>query len=403
LDVRGGNTIQGNYIGTDLTGTIDLGNGVNGVSISQGSSANLIGGTAAGTGNLISGNDEFGMIVVDPGSNGNVIQGNLIGTDVTGTVDLGNSSVGIVIGAGASDNIVGGTKAGAGNLISGNDSAGVHIDTLGSTGNQVEGNYIGTDITGTLALGNVYEGVFIGVGTSNNVIGGTVAGAGNLISGNNGNGVTIAEIGTTANILQGNYIGTDVTGIFPLGNSGHGVAIVAGASNNSIGGTIRGAGNIIMFNNASGIILTSDAGTGNEVSSNSVYMNGNMGIDLGDDGVTPNDFADEDGGPDNLQNFPIIMEAKRKNKGIEVKGTMPGTFNTEVRLEFFSNDTCDPSGYGEGQIYLGSAQIKTNTAGLTTFKILLPPLLMTNAAFITATATDPTNNTSEFSQCIMVE
>jgi hypothetical protein len=131
-------------------------------------------------------------------------------------------------------------------------------------------------------------------------------------------------------------------------------------------------------------------------------MNGNWGIDLGDDGVTPNDFSDEDGGPDRLQNFPIITEVKRKNKGIEVKGTMPGTLNTEVRLEFFSNDTCDPSGYGEGQTYLGSAQIKTNPAGLTTFKILLPPLL-TNAAFITATATDPTNNTSEFSQCIMVE
>jgi titin len=362
----------------------------------------LIGGTAAGAGNLISGNKGFGVIVVDPDSNRNVIQGNLIGTDVTGTADLGNSSVGVVIGAGASNNMVGGTEAGARNLISGNDSAGVHIDTVGSTGNLVQGNYIGTDITGTLPLGNVFEGVFIGTGTSNNLVGGTADGAGNLISGNNGNGVTIAEIGTTGNMVQGNYIGTDVTGSLALSNSGQGVVIVAGASENSIGGMITGAGNVIMFNNASGILLVGDAGAGNAVSSNSVYMNGNLGIDLGDEGVTPNDFSDGGGGPDNLQNFPILTEVKSKNKDIEVKGTLLSSHNTSFRLEFFSNDTCDLSGYGEGQTYLGFAQVKTNSSGQTTFKIILPTSL-TNGRFITATATDPMNNTSEFSQCITVK
>ena len=172
LDVNGGNIIQGNYIGTDLTGTVDHGNGVNGIAISQGSRGNLIGGTAAGKGNLISGNGEFGIIIVDPGSNDNVMQGNFIGTDVNGAVDLGNTSVGVVIGAGASDNVLGGAEAGARNLISGNDSASVHIDTIGTTGNVIQGNFIGTDVTGTLALGNVFEGIFIGGGTSNNVVGG---------------------------------------------------------------------------------------------------------------------------------------------------------------------------------------------------------------------------------------
>jgi CSLREA domain-containing protein len=402
IDVNGGNIIQGNYIGTDLTGTVNLGNGVNGVAISQGSSGNLIGGTIAGTGNLISGNGEFGIVIVDTGSNGNLLQGNLIGTDVTGTADLGNASVGVLIGAGASDNLIGGTDAGARNLISGNDSAGVHFDTASSTGNRVEGNYIGTDVTGTLALGNVFEGVFVGSGTSHNVIGGTVSGAGNLISGNFGNGVTIADDGASENSVQGNFIGTDVTGKLALGNAGHGILIGAGVRDNRIGGTSAAAANVIAFNNAHGIVLTFDAGAGNMISSNSIHTNSSLGIDLGDTGVTSNDSTDEDNGPNNLQNFPVLTEVKSKNKGIEVQGTFMGAPTSSFRLEFFNNNACDPSGYGEGQTYLGFAQVRTNTIGRASFKVTLqtsPP----NTDFVTATATDPSNNTSEFSPCMQVK
>ena len=401
IAVSGENVIQGNYIGTDLTGTVDLGNGVNGISISQGSGGNLVGGTTLGAGNLISGNGEFGVIIVDPGSDGNRIQGNWIGTDITGTLDIGNSSVGVVIGAGASDNLVGGTEPGARNLISGNDSAGVHFDTISSTGNRVEGNYIGTDITGTLALGNVYEGVFVGVGTTGNVIGGTAPGAGNLISGNYGNGVTLAEAGTAQNSVQGNYIGTDVTGSLALGNSGHGVLLAAGASDNSIGGNSAEAGNLIAFNNAHGVVLTFDAGTGNAISSNSIHTNGSLGIDLGDDGVTLNDAQDIDAGPANLQNFPELTAVKGKNNGVEVQGTLLSTPGTSFRLEFFNDSTCDPSEYGEGKTYVGFAQINTNAAGRTTFKVTLQTPL-TAGNLITVTATDSANNTSEFSPCIPV-
>src|SRR5207247_5057670 len=132
----------GNYIGTDLTGTVDLGNGVNGIAISQGSGGNLIGGTTAGTGNLISGNGDTGIIIVDPGSAGNVIQGNFIGTDVAGTVDLGNHA-GVSIGDGASDNMIGGPEATARNIISGNECPGIAINSVRSTGNLAQGNYIG--------------------------------------------------------------------------------------------------------------------------------------------------------------------------------------------------------------------------------------------------------------------
>jgi titin len=401
LDVNGGNIIQGNYIGTDLTGTVDHGNGVNGIAISQGSGGNLIGGTAAGQGNLISGNGEFGIIIVDPGSNDNLIQGNLIGTDVTGGADLGNTAVGVVIGAGASDNVVGGTVAGARNLISGNDSAGVHIDTIGTTGNVVQGNYIGTDITGTVALGNVFEGVSVRGGSSNNVIGGTVAGAGNLISGNNGYGVTIAEMGTTGNLVQGNYIGTDVTGTLPLGNSDNGVIIATGAMDNLIGGTARGAGNVIAFNSVNGIVLAGDAGTGNAISSNSIHSNSDLGIDLGWDGVTLHDLFDLDSGANHLQNSPILTMVKHNSTGTVIKGVFVSSANTTFRLEFFSSEACDPSGYGEGQAYLGSAQVRTSKTGRANFRITLPTSFAVGS-FITATATDSANNTSEFSNCMMV-
>lgn len=595
LNVNGENTIQGNYIGTDLTGTVDLGNGVNGVAISQGSGGNRIGGPALGEGNLISGNNENGIVVVDPGSNSNVIQGNLIGTDITGNIDLGNGAGGVGIAWGASDTVVGGTEAGARNLISGNACAGVVINSSGTTGTLVKGNFIGTDATGTQALGNGCEGVFIGTGASENVIGGATSGAGNLISGNIGNGITIVDVESTGNLIQGNFIGTDVTGTFSLGNAddgvlllapsntiggvtsaarnlisgnqeqgirmqgseasgnivqgnligvdstgtaalgngtdcchsgivlhlgasnntiggnvsgarnvisantaegitildtgttanvvsgnfigtdvtgtqdlgnavdgivlfagaednslggtqagsgnvisgndgngiamyemgtrgnmaqgnligtdltgtlplrnaGHGVVIAAMASDNQIGGVMSGAGNVVAFNNASGVLLASDAGTGNVVLSNSIYSNGNLGIDLGEDDVSPNDPFDVDSGPNNLQNSPVLNMVKTKSNGIMVQGVLHSTGNTVFRLELFNSEACDPSGYGEGQIYLGSVQLRTNIIGRASFRVTLPASFEVEG-FVTATATDSANNTSEFSNCMMV-
>jgi titin len=265
----------------------------------------------------------------------------------------------------------------------------------------VQGNYIGTDITGTLALGNVFEGIFLGGGTSNNVVGGTTPGAGNLISGNNGYGITIADMGTTGNVVQGNYIGTDVTGTLPLGNSDNGVIIATGAMDNLIGGTTDGAGNVIAFNSVNGIVLTGDAGIGNAISSNSIHANSDLGIDLGWDGVTSYDLFDLDSGANDLQNSPILTMVKNTGKGTAVQGVLVSSANTAFRLEFFNSESCDPSGYGEGQTYLGSVQLRTNTIGRASFRMTLPTSLAADG-FVTATATDSANNTSEFSNCIMV-
>jgi CSLREA domain-containing protein len=404
LEVNGGNVVQGNYIGTDVTGTLALGNGdYDGLLILTPN--NTIGGTTLADRNIISGNKGQGLRMQGSEASGNIVQGNFIGVDSTGTVALGNGTEcchsGIVMHLGASNNLIGGSVPGAGNVISGNTADGITIADAGTVGNIIAGNFIGTDVTGTQDIGNTFDGVVMTDGTSDNLIGGTDVGAGNVLSGNGANGVAIYQVGTTGNLVQGNHIGTDVTGSLMLNNSGHGVAIAAGASNNLIGGTAPAAGNAILFNNASGVLLGSDAGTGNAILSNSIHANGDLGIDLGEDGVTLNDLFDMDGGSNNLQNFPFVTDVRNKGKGITIQGILVSAGNTTFQIQFFSDDACDPSGYGEGQTYLGSAWVTTPPVGRAQFKVTLQAPLA-NGTFVTATATDPANNTSEFSQCVRV-
>lgn len=167
------------------------------------------------------------------GSTNNVISGSFLGTDVSGTLASGNA-VGVFIQT--NNNRVGGTTAADRNIISGNMVDGVQISGAGATGNLLQGNYIGLDVTGTAALGNTSQGVAIFSGAANNSVGGTVLGAGNVISGNGNDGVLIASAGTTGNRVEGNFIGTNAGGSVLIGNS-RGVEIAASASGNTIGGT----------------------------------------------------------------------------------------------------------------------------------------------------------------------
>ncbi len=265
---NGGNVIEGNFIGTDVTGTVALGIG-SGVVMVFGAPNNTIGGTTPGARNLISGNFA-GVVISNLTAGGNMVQGNLIGTDVTGTVALGNRN-GVLIGS-SPNNTIGGTTPEARNIISGNERTGIRIDGEGSpggsgfaTGNLVQGNFIGTDVTGTAALGNgdpLISGRSVGVSIRCigpdcfNTIGGTTPGAGNLISGNKDDGILLSSRGT---LVQGNFIGTDVTGTAALGNGGvnpltAGVSI-SGFPGNTIGGTTPGAGNLISGNNHDGVSI----------------------------------------------------------------------------------------------------------------------------------------------------
>lgn len=390
FQINGSNVVEGNFLGTDLSGSVAQANG-NGVFI-NGVPNNTIGGTTLSARNLISGNSGAGIRMLGVSSTGNVVQGNLIGTNAAGTADLGNGTNGVDVSQAVA--IIGGTVAGARNIISGNNNGGIAFSA--TSGNLVQGNFIGTDVTGTVDLGNSFAGVLVTGGSANNTFGGTTAAARNIVSGNNTHGFQIRQVGTDGNLVQGNFIGTQIDGTSPLGNTGVGVIVENLANNNSIGGTASGAGNVVAFNGDDGIGVSS--GTGNAIRSNSIFSNSGLGIDLGSNGVTLNDACDGDTGANNLQNFPVILGSGHTATTITIEGTLNSALSTTFFLDFFANSSCDALGYGEGASYLGTATVMTNGNCGATFIVTFNAAVSTGQ-IITATATDPTGNTSEFSQC----
>ena len=395
------NTIQGNYLGTDLTGTVDLGNTYHGVYITNGADNNTIGGSVAGAGNLISGNNASGIFIQGNGgtldaADGNVVQGNFIGTNSTGNADLGNASNGIYLDyaintqVGGATGTIGALGSGAfeGNLISGNADSGILIDN--ASNNVVQGNYVGTDVTGTADWGNGQYGISIAGGATNNQIGGTTATARNIISGNDFSGIVITGMGTDDNVVAGNYIGTDVTGTVALGNTFHGVNISTNAANNLIGGTAAGADNLIAHNTNDGVTITSTS-NGNTVLGNTIHSNGDLGIDLNNDGATVNDADDVDTGANNLQNFPVITSATLSGTDLTLAGTLDTDgLSTQYRIEFYGNASGseDGSGHGEGSVYLGVTTVTTDGSGDAMLSgVTLSGVTLAVGDTVTATAT----------------
>jgi hypothetical protein len=451
------NSVEGNFIGLNAAGTASLGNGQDGIILSN-AGTNWLGGTRAGAGNVISGNGLHGIEFIGGGARSNVIQGNLIGTDATGTNLVGNQQVGIYFftapnnlvggatntarnvicgnrhgvfaeGAGASGNqiqgnyigvdisgqrargnrefgvaifgvpnhTVGGTNAALRNVISGNGLSGVLIQNPGATGNRVQGNFIGTDASGQLDLGNGEDGVFISGGV-NNVVGGTTPGAGNLLSGNGLSGIEIWN-NASGNLVQGNQIGTDATGANGLGNTEHGIYI-QNSSRNTVGGTAAGAGNVIAFNQLDGVFV--ESGTNNLVRANSIFGNAGLGIDLGANGVTANDAGDADVGANTLQNHPVLTSALANlNGSTTMSGRLLSRATASFTIEFFANLACDASGNGEGQQSIGLTNVLTAANGSNCFTVTFTNTIPAGR-FITATATDAATNTSEFSACVQV-
>ena len=298
-----GNTIQGNFVGLDVTGAALLANGDDGVKVED-STNTLIGGLATGAGNVISGNASDGIYISGSSTTDSTIQGNFIGTNASGTLAIQNQFNGIFVHDGASNTLIGGTNAAARNVISGNGqslvgghdfSNGIFIDE-GAHSNTILGNYLGVDVTGNAALGNGGAGILIRVNADNNTVGGDSAAERNVISGNQ-NGVAIA-VDSENNTVSGNYIGTGVDGTTAIGNSEWGV-VIQGASDNIIGGSTLGSGNIIAYSGLDGIWIndTNNAATiSNLISSNRIFANTQIGIDLdkfaeseADPGVTAND------------------------------------------------------------------------------------------------------------------
>jgi hypothetical protein len=350
--------IRNNRIGTNADGTSALANGGtadpafagDGINIFDGFNGVQIGGAGDNEGNLISGNARHGIYLIGAFS---LVQGNRIGTDAAGMKAIGNGGDGLRF-ENAVLVTIGGPSPSARNLISGNDGNGIAFFGATTASNFIQGNYIGTDATGAADLGNALDGVLLS-SAPRNQIGGFAAGESNLISGNSRHGIQINGAGANDNEVLGNMIS---------GNSGDGVAVVTGV--------------------------------GNKVLSNTILGNGGLGIDLEDDGPTPNDLGDADTGGNARQNYPMLTSVSSNSGNITVQGSLNSIANTTYKIEFFASDAADPSGYGEGSTFLAAVEVTTDNNGNAAISAVLAP--PSNQSLITATATDSSNsNTSEFS------
>jgi large repetitive protein len=248
--------------------------------------------------------------------------------------------------------------------------------------------------------------------THGSTIGGASPGARNLISGNSFSGV-LAQNGSSGNKIEGNLLGTDKSGTADLGTDDTFGVIVFNSSNNTIGDSdpsdgAANAANTIAFHSLDGVGVDGGSSTGNRILSNSIYANGDLGIDLNPDGVAPNDPKDPDTGPNRLQNLPLITSATTLGSFTSINGTLESTPSTRQKkrtftVQLFSNTEADPSGYGEGKTFLGQILVSTNRNGNASFTFT-PALAVPEGAFVTATATNKaTGDTSEFSNAKRVE
>lgn len=390
------NQIRGNWIGLradGLTLTAVYGS-ANGVRIDNAPS-NTVGGTSAALRNVIA-NVSSGVSIGGSNAIGNVIQGNYLGTSPAGTLSISNHN-GISI-VGANGNIIGGTAPGAGNLISGNRNFGINLSTVSGTviqGNKVGTDPAGMSAlpNGTPGTGG---GISLTTGSSaatNNLIGGASAAARNLISGNLDNGLSIGGLNASNNVVQGNYIGVAADGQTPLGNAKRGV-VFAGANSNLLGGAISGAGNVIANNALDGVWLAATFGAfgtpgvnnlvqgnliysngwgvvggyvagvtllgANRITSNSIYANVYQGIDRGGDGPTANT-------PGNPHNYPVITATRRGST--ELFCTLDAGPNDTCHVEAYANDICTSPGGCQAQKYLCSQDVVTDMGGHAEFTI----------------------------------
>ena len=444
-----GNFVSGNQIGCDTTGSVARPNG-KGIILSDGTNGNLIGGFATGQGNTISGNQQEGIMIYGPTSN-NQIVGNRIGSTASGTRPLGNKSMGIHMRYGVSNTLI------YKNLVSGNGGPGVAIGESGSTNDRITGNIIGIDSSGTMAIPNQC-GVFIFAGAHGNHIGSSAALDRNVISGNLTQGVLFVNVGTDGNFCQGNFIGTDSTGLraIPnkaegirigdsaknsvvggtasernivasnlasgilldralstviqgnyigcnrigklLGNVGAGVLIINGAASNTIGGSSPTIGNRIT-GNLTGVQVEGAESLGNTIRCNSISSNLQLGINLlGNDtsgGVTLNDLGDFDTGPNDLQNFPKLTTIAYFGSAATVGFTLDSKPNRSYVVDVYGIASGDALAFGQGDRFLQSIVVNTDATGKCSKTTSL--VLPIGVRTISATATETSSgNTSEF-------
>jgi hypothetical protein len=374
------NILAGNFIGVDATGKNAMANNLAGVYIQV--PGNTIGGVAPGAGNVISGNAQNGVFIYGGATSNNVVQGNFIGTDATGRTAVANGFSGVAI-SNAPANIIGGTASGAGNVISGNANSGINLGG-NTSGTVIQGNFIGTDLTGNNAVANSLGGIYF-YGSGTNLIGGVAAGAGNIISGNFQEGLSVGDPGANGNTIQGNFIGTKADGVSPLGNQLHNIDFLDTASNNLVGGTTPAADNRIAYATTAlydGVRIRAGC-LGNFVSRNSIFSNAGWGIVIGaNPGV-------------NTSNLVALTEVVSDTATTGIQGSLSTYAHGQFLIQFYENMAPNASGYGEGLTFIGSTNITTGANGQATFRLTLPAGVAPGK-YLSATATDSANTTWEF-------
>ena len=399
LESSGGDVVAGNYLGVSASSGKATPNG-EGISVTA-SSRNTIGGTASGAGNLISGNSTNGIDINNgegPAIN-NQIMGNLIGTTASGLTALANGGAGILID-GASSTEIGSPSSGFSNVVSGNLGAGIKV-TSAAAGTTIANDAIGVGEDGTTLIGNGGDGILVD-GALGVTVGGNVPNQANVIGGNQANG--IETMGGTGGILvESNFIGTDSTGkLLNLGNRENGIQLAS--SSNTIGGTGASVANTIDFNGSgqvgSGVQLVGSPAQ-NAILSNSIYGNAGLGINLGD-GPTPN-HAPGTPGPNNYQNYPTLSSSQSDGSSVTtITGSLYSIAKTTFLMQFFASPNAGLDGFGQGKNLIGSQSVQTDANGNVVFTAPIPSGTAAGQ-FISATATDPDGDTSEFSADVRVQ
>lgn len=369
------NNIAGNFIGTDATGTLAIPNAT-GICVDDASNHNTI------ENNLLSGNVSYGLFIVTTGSDYNVFRGNMVGTDYMCEYPIPND-VGLLIGGGAKNNIIGGDTEADGNVFSGNNYGGIEITDNGTDFNQIKGNIIGMETSGMSTLPNSF-----GIGVANLASGNIIEN--NTVSGNATFGIVLTDDSEFTGVY-GNNIGVAKDGTTDRGNGAAGIAITAGSNNNIIGSTDKR--NIIAYNDSTGIIITDNSTINNRISGNSIYDNEYLGIDIMPGGVNENDEGDADGGPNMQMNYPLITSAVYDtNSGTTfISGVLDSQNQQSCEVEIFIAKPDLTFFNGEGKIYLATA-IPDAGGNWTAETGALP-----EGTVLTATAIDFDGNTSEFS------
>ena len=360
----GGNTIQSCAI---------KGNDLEGIHVTSGN--NTIGGATASLGNAVFANGDSGIVLIGTTASNNIVRSNLIGVDTTGATAWANGIDGVQILDGASGNTI------DLNTISGNTNSGVYLTSSGAPtqNNTIQGNRIGTDVSGAFGIGNGVAGIYLGCSAPNNSIGGSTVATRNVIGGN-GTGIHNLGCGSDGNVIAGNYIGTAANGTTAISN-GIGIELEGGAAQTTIGGTTTSAANLIANNPTAGVKILSPA-AGNGILHNTITSNG-IGINLDNLPLsTTNDATDSDTGANNLQNAPVISAASLSGSNLNVTLSVDSSSVAATQslvVELFKAD-----GFGQGKQFLGTQCFNGNNFS-TTMTIAGAPVVAGDP--ITATAT----------------